>query len=84
MSIQPVVKVRLGSGPCVLVNGLTVVEKDEKWDSSYTVLAWCEWVGIRVDLCDCDVSLLGDGMQDRRDHFTWAAPWCPKVYQYPF
>ena len=44
----------------MLVNGLTVVEKDEKWDSSYTVLTWCEWVGIRIDLRNCDVSLLGN------------------------
>jgi len=68
----------------MLVNWLTVVEKNEKWNSSYTILAWCQWVSVRIDLRDCYVSLLGNGMQDRRDHFTWATPRRPKIYQYPF
>ena len=39
MSIQQLSS-ELESGPCVLVNRLAVVEKDEKWDSLH-VLAWC-------------------------------------------
>ena len=42
----------------MLVNGLTVVEKDEKWDPPHPILAWSQWIGVSVDFCDCDISFL--------------------------
>ena len=64
MSIQPIVKVRLGSGPCVLIDGLSVVEKNEERNSPHTILTRGQWIGVRVDLRNRDVSLIGDGMED--------------------
>ena len=64
MSIQPIVKVRLGSGPCVLIDGLSVVEKNEEWNTPHTILTRGQWISVRVDLRNRDVSLIGDGMED--------------------
>jgi len=64
MSIQPIVKVRLGSGPCVLIDGLSVVEKNEERNSPHTILTRGQWISVRVDLRNRDVSLIGDGMED--------------------
>ena len=64
MSIQPIVKVRLGSGPCVLIDGLSVVEKNEERNSPHTILTGGQWISVRVDLRNRDVSLIGDGMED--------------------
>ena len=58
MFIQPIVKVRLRGGSCVLVYRLTVMEKNEERNSSYTILAWSQWIGVSVDFCDCDISFL--------------------------
>ena len=64
MSVQPIVKVRLGSGPCVLIDGLSVVEKNEERNSPHTILTRGQWISVRVDLRNRDVSLIGDGMED--------------------
>jgi len=64
MPIQPIVKVRLGSGPCVLIDGLSVVEKNEERNSPHTILTRGQWISVRVDLRNRDVSLIGDGMED--------------------
>ena len=67
----------------MLVNRLSIVEKNEERDPPHTVLAWSQWVAIRVDLCNRDVSLLSNRMQNWGDHLAWAAPWCPEVDQNP-
>jgi len=48
----------------VLIDGLSVVEKNEEWNSPHPILTWCQWIGVRVDLRNRDVSLIGDGMED--------------------
>lgn len=48
----------------MLINGLPVVKKNEERNSPYSILTRGQWVGVRVDLRNRDVSLLGNGMQN--------------------
>jgi len=48
----------------VLIDGLSVVEKNEEWNSPHTILTRGQWISVRVDLRNRDVSLIGDGMED--------------------
>jgi len=64
MSIQPIVKVRLRSSASVLIDGLSIVEKNEERNSPHTILARGQWIGVGVHLSNRDVSLIGDGVED--------------------
>ena len=68
----------------MLVHRLTIMEKNQEWDSPHSILAWSQGVSVSVDFCDCDISFLRNGMKDRRDHFARATPRGPEIYQHPF
>ena len=48
----------------MLIDGLSVVEKNEERNSPHTILTRGQWISVRVDLRNRDVSLIGDGMEE--------------------
>ena len=48
----------------MLIDGLSVVEENEERNSPHTILTRGQWISVRVDLRNRDVSLIGDGMED--------------------
>ncbi len=48
----------------MLIDGLSIVEKNEERNSPHTILARGQWIGVGVHLSNRDVSLIGDGVED--------------------
>ena len=62
---------------------LALIEKEQGGDGANAVFGSDALLVVNVDLADADfaVVFVGEFIEDRRDHFAWAAPFSPKVHK---
>ena len=77
---------QLGFGQGADLGGLdiTVLEQHQGWDAADAVFWWRILVFVDVELGHFQATsvFLGDLIQDRGDHFAWAAPFSPVIDQH--
>jgi len=74
----------LSDGANNLFLHLTILEKEQRWNSADTVLGGCGSVGVDIEFADFDAALVlfRNGFDGWRQCPAWPAPRCPEIDQY--